>query len=74
MDESEKKIVLKDLANRIKRLRKEKGLSQEDAYNDTGIHFARIEQGRRDTSYTTLYRICLYFNISLKDFFNDLKN
>lgn len=70
MDESDKKLVLKDLSNRIKKLRKEKGLSQEDAYNDTGIHFARIEQGKRDVSYTTIYRICLYFDVSLSDFFS----
>ena len=64
----EKKLLLQ-LAKRVKELRVEKGLTQEQAYNDTGIHFGRIEQGKRDASYTTVYRISKYFNISIEDFF-----
>lgn len=73
MKESSKKNILLELSNRVKLLRKERNLTQEDCFNDTGIHFARIEQGKRDISYTTLYKICEYFDISLQDFFNDLK-
>jgi transcriptional regulator with XRE-family HTH domain len=58
------------LASRIKKLRLEKKLTQEDAYNDTGIHFGRIEQGKRDISFTTLKKICDYFNLSLEEFFS----
>ncbi|AXT63686.1 XRE family transcriptional regulator [Aquimarina sp. AD10] len=55
-------------------LRQQKGITQEDALNDTGIHFGRIEQGKRDISFTTLHKICIYFEISLEDFFtNDFK-
>lgn len=71
MKDANKKELLVDLARRIKGLRKERNLTQEDCYNDTGIHFARIEQGKRDVSYTTLVKICKYFNISLKDFFEN---
>ncbi len=69
MEKKDKKILLKELAVRIKALRKERGLTQMDCYNDTNIHFARIEQGKRDISYTTLYNICVYFKISMSDFF-----
>ncbi len=64
-----KEAALLEFAKRVKELRIQRGVSQQDAYNDTGMHFARIEQGKRDVSYTTLIRICEYFEISLKDFF-----
>lgn len=72
MEEFSKKEVLLLLAKRVKILRKEKGISQQNAYNDTRIHFARIEQGRRDISFTTLVRICKYFNITLNEFFDKI--
>ncbi|MEN9439997.1 MAG: hypothetical protein RLZ33_73 [Bacteroidota bacterium] len=62
MDEKE---VLLNLAKRIKELRLEKKLTQEEVYNDTGIHVARIEQGKRDISFTTLTKIADYFKVSL---------
>lgn len=70
MENMSKDEVLIKLAKRIKELRLAKGVSQQDAYNDTGIHFGRIEQGKRDVSYYTLYKICSYFNITVKDFFD----
>lgn len=60
--------LLLNLAKRLKELRKLKGLTQEDVYNDTGIHVARIEQGKRDISYTTLSRLAEYFDVSLGQF------
>jgi len=76
MKDNNKKELLVDLARRIKGLRKERNLTQEDCYNDTGIHFARIEQGKRDVSYTTLVKICDYFGITILEFFEqeNLKN
>ncbi len=69
MEECDKKELLNLLAKRVKELRSKKDLTQEDALNDTGIHFGRIEQGKRDISFTTLFKICQYFEISPKDFF-----
>ncbi len=69
MKKDNKKPLLIELAKRIKDLRKSKNLTQIDCYNDTNIHFARIEQGKRDISFTTLYKICQYFNISMEEFF-----
>lgn len=68
----DKKEILLQLANRVRSLRKEKNLTQEDCFNDTGVHFARIEQGKRNISYFTLYKICDYFEISLQEFFQDI--
>lgn len=69
MEEHDKKELLNILAKRVKELRSKKDVTQEDALNDTGIHFGRIEQGKRDISFSTLFKICQYFEISPKDFF-----
>ena len=66
------KDELLKLANRIKNLRIEKGVTQEIAYIDTGIHFGRIEQGKRDVSYTTLVKLSKYFNLSLNELLENL--
>ncbi len=66
------KDELLKLANRIKNLRIEKGVTQEIAYIDTGIHFGRIEQGKRDVSYTTLVKLSKYFNLSLNELLKNL--
>jgi len=70
MDKKDDKRLLVLLAKRVKQLRTENDLTQEQAYNDTGIHFGRIEQGKRDASFTTIYKICNYFKISIEEFFS----
>jgi len=65
------KVRLLSLAKRVKELRLSKNLTQEDAYNDTGIHFGRIEQGKRDPSYTTIVKISIYFKLTLEQFFSE---
>ena len=60
--------ILLNLASKIKDLRKVKGVTQEQVLHDTGIHIARIEQGKRDISYSTLCKLAKYFDISLSKF------
>ncbi|TMU55529.1 helix-turn-helix domain-containing protein [Flagellimonas algicola] len=60
---------LRQLANRIKSLRDNRNLTQEDAYNDTGIHFGRIETGRWDPKFSTIRRISEYFELTITEFF-----
>ena len=64
-------LVLK-IANRIKQLREEKGISQDSFFIDTDIHIARIESGRSNITVSTLSAICDYFGITLSDFFKDI--
>ena len=71
MKKKDKKILLIQLAKRVKELRKVKGVTQADALTDTKILFSRIEQGKRDISFTTLYKICQYFEISMDEFLKD---
>lgn len=64
--------LLNTMAKRIKALREASNLTQEEFYNDTGIHISRIETARRNMSVSTLDAICKYFKISLKEFFEDM--
>ncbi|MBB4038012.1 transcriptional regulator with XRE-family HTH domain [Dysgonomonas hofstadii] len=62
--------LLAKIAQRIKQLRMDKGVSQETFYIDTDIHIARIEAGKSNITVSTLNDICSYFGISLSDFFS----
>jgi len=72
MKDNDSKAILLELANRIKTLRNERKLTQAVCYEDTGINFGRIERGVRDISFTTLVKICKYFNISMNDLLGDV--
>lgn len=63
------KDLLAEITLGIKTLREEKNITLETFFFDTGIHLARIEQGKTNITVSTLSQICRYFNISLKDFF-----
>ena len=67
------KELLDKIAIRIKQLRNEKNISQLTFYNDTEIHIARIELGKINITVSTLKEICDYFDITLSDFFKDIK-
>jgi len=71
MEKEGNEQLLSNLAKRVKQLRKIKGVTQEEALNDTGIQFSRIEQGKRDVQLSTINKLCEYFGISLKEFFSD---
>ncbi|MVO10394.1 helix-turn-helix domain-containing protein [Flavobacterium sp. TP390] len=57
----------------IKELRKSNNVTLETFYFDTGIHLARIEQGKTNITISTLSKICNYFKISLSDFFKEIE-
>jgi len=67
MNEKEALLLL---AQNLKKLRKEKKVTQADVFNDTGIHVARIEQGKRNISFTTLLKLAEYFNVDLNHFYS----
>lgn len=54
----------------IKEIRMSKNITLESFYFDTGIHLARIEQGKQNITVSTLSKICDYFEISLSQFFD----
>jgi len=72
MEEEFKKEALLRLANKVKAVRTGLKITQEQANIDTKIHFGRVEQGKRDISYTTLLKICDYFKMSPEEFMKGL--
>jgi len=69
MSQIKNKKLLKSIAVQLKELRLLHNVTQEDFYNDTNIHIARIETGNNNISISTLDAICKYFDISLSKFF-----
>ncbi|WP_130735600.1 helix-turn-helix transcriptional regulator [Flavobacterium sp. J27] len=67
------KELLEKIILNIKELRKINHISLETFYFDTGIHLARIEQGKTNITVSTLSKICSYFNITLSDFFRKIE-
>lgn len=65
--------LLSRIAERIKQLREERGVSQEDLYLDTDIHIARVELGKVNITVSTLQDICSYFGISMVEFFKGVE-
>jgi len=65
--------LLTKVISKIKKIRKDKNCTLENFYFDTGIHLARIEQGKTNLTVSTLSRICSYFEISLYQFFEDIE-
>ena len=66
--------LLKKIAVVVKQLREEKGLSQEEVYNDTNIHVGRIETAKTNISVSSLSALCKYFKIKLSDFMKMVEN
>ena len=65
-------FLYKKLANRIENLRKEKGLTQEELVERSGLHrvyFWDIENGR-NISITTAYKIATALKVQLKELFS----
>jgi transcriptional regulator with XRE-family HTH domain len=63
------KILLKKIAITIKSLRHQQEVTQDDVYVATNIHVGRIETARGNISISTIAALCVYFKISLVDFF-----
>lgn len=64
--------LLNAIARELRELRMIKGVSQETVYEDTGIHIGKIETEKYNITVSTLSRLCSYYDISLKTFFEQL--
>jgi len=66
--------LLQKISLVIKELRDEKGISQEEVYNDINIHVGRIETAKANLSVSTLSALCKYFKIPLSEFHKKVEN
>ncbi len=62
------------LVERTKELRLQKNITQLQCFHETNVHIGRIEQGKRDISFTAFIKLCDYFNITPEEFFKDFKD
>jgi transcriptional regulator with XRE-family HTH domain len=61
--------LLKKISLVLKQLRAERDLTQEDVFNDTDIHIARIESAKANITVSTLAALCKYYKIRLSAFY-----
>ncbi len=66
-------MIRKKLGQRIKSLRKERSISQEELADIAGLdrtYINSVENGKRNISIVNIEKIAIAFGISLKDFFD----
>ncbi len=64
--------MMRQVAQKLKKLRHNKGVTQEVVYFDTNINVKRIEVGTMNISLTTISILCEYYGVSLGEFFSDI--
>lgn len=69
-------ILKKQLGTRLKALRTEKGLTQEDLeqYGFSYRHYGKIERGEVNLTLKTMLNLCELFEISLSDLLSFMDN
>lgn len=65
-------LLLKALGDRLRQIRQQRELSQEEVLFDADIYLTRIEAGRLNVTVSTLAELCRGYHISMKDLFKDL--
>jgi transcriptional regulator with XRE-family HTH domain len=69
---TDRELLIK-IGQRVKQLRKQRFLTQEELYEETNIHINRIETARINITISTIAALCRYFEISLKEFFEGIE-
>jgi transcriptional regulator with XRE-family HTH domain len=73
MPQIRNKELLNKIVLRIKELRDRKGVSQKDVYLSTDVNIGRLESEKVNITVSTLHILCEYFEITLSEFFKDIK-
>ena len=66
-------MITEQVGNRIRALRKQRGLSQEKLVLKAGIdrpYLAGIETGKRNATLLSLEKVAIALDISMRDFFD----
>ena len=65
-------FFVEQLRARLKEVRLERGLTQENVRFDTDLNIGRIESGRHSISLSTIADLCDYYHITPGELFRDL--
>ena len=65
-------ILLKNVAEKLKKIRQEKGVTQLSVLVDTEVHVGRLENNPTNISLSTLADLCTYYGLTLEEFFKDI--
>lgn len=68
-------MILEDFGNIVRKLRKERGLSQEELAFKAGLHrtyIGMIERGEKNVTLLNISRIAKALEIQIKDLFHEL--
>lgn len=57
--------LLLELARRLKAVREARRQTLQQVYDETGIHVARLETGRRSVALLTVALLCRYYQVEL---------
>lgn len=61
-----------EVVRRLRQLRRERGYTLQEVYDATGIHIARLEALKANTTVSTLGILCRHYEVTLADFFRGL--
>lgn len=60
------------VVERLKEIRKQKGVTQENVRFDLDINISRIEVGQHSITLSTLADLCDYYGVTLEEFFRGI--
>ncbi len=64
--------LVRQVTDKLRKIRKDRKLSQAIVTEDTGIHIGRIESRDTNLTITAIGILCKYYEISLGKFFEDI--
>lgn len=65
--------LLRSIAERLKRLRIERGYTQEVVTDRTGVNVGLYEVGTTNITVVLLTVLCNFYGVALEEFFKDMK-
>lgn len=64
--------LLRQIIERLRKIRKARGLTQDAVYEDTNVDIGKYEACLANLSITTIAILCKYYEIPLEEFFKGI--
>ena len=65
--------MLRQIALRFRELRKERKLTLDAVYYDTGINVGSLEVSNKNLAIATIIKLCEYYGVTLEEFFRGME-